>query len=255
MLLAALALTVTSCHDDSPVATIGTDGATSEEKDMYLNIRVPRTYAATAGTTTDKDDRVETLDILVFKKGDGTDADKDANKYYVYTACKGTPATDADGKPLDNTFKVVMPVGTDLILHVFVNYNEADLTANNFYNCKDTEMSDALKKFTVTAALNDASTDLLPMHGYISEVKIDKTAANSNISIPVLRSVASVQVMTKATKPSDADPYQPGELEDSDGNPYTLSTVHLYRYPNKGQMGANANAYPSVRRVPTKPAR
>lgn len=237
MLLAALALAATSCLDEHLVSTTGS--STGDETDMYLNIRVPRTYAAAASGTDsskEKENLVETLDVLVFKKGDAPDD----NKYFVYTACKGTPATNADGDALTNTFRVVMPVGADFMVHIFVNCHQL-MVDQGMYSSRGTEMNAIIKTLVTETDLNADATKTLPMHGYAT-MTISKESAYKNFPVKALRSAASVEVLTKATGTPNS--YTPGELKDEAGTPnFTLNELYLYRAPKQGQIAANSDAY------------
>lgn len=227
-LLAALLLA--SCMDETLVsATYGTDAAGGNDADMYLSVNVPRTRFST-GAVAGKESVVETLDVMVFAKGKA-----DPDRYYVHAACKGTLTSDA------NKFQVVMPVGNDFIVHVFANCHKA-MVARNFYNSRGREMNAMLADLVEGANVNNDSVTALPMHGYVTEVTIDKSKVNTALDVPVLRSVAAVQVMTKAT--GTAGNYTPGDVTDESGTKnFELRELYVYFYPDSGRVAAAPDAY------------
>ncbi|MCD8184195.1 MAG: fimbrial protein [Bacteroides sp.] len=232
LLILSAAGLLSSCLDETLVSTTY-GNSSSDDTDMYLSINVPRTYAVTGTPTVDKENLIETLDVLVFSSGAG--APDDQSGYSVYATAKGT--FTKDGK----TFQVVMPVGKGFIVHAFINCSK-ELEAKDFYNSKGMEMNTALKKFTVAA--NPNADRPMPMHGYVANVDIEKDMAYKNLTISVLRSVASVQVMTNATQiggTADAPVYTPGTI--TDAKSFSLRELYVYFYPNSGQIAANSNSY------------
>ena len=238
MLAVALltAVSLASCLDETLVSTTHAVEETDEDADMYLNISVPRTDASTGAVATDKELAVRTLDVLVFREG----KEADAGKFFVYAACKGK-LTDAE-----RTFKVVMPVGDNLIVHVFVNCRR-NTVAWDFYKSRGKEMNAMLAGLTLDADPNTAATDSLPMHGYLTNMTIDKDQVGKTFTVPVLRSVAAVQVMTKATESTGADGkliLTPGIVTDAGGNPnFALRELYVYHYSNTGRIAADAASY------------
>lgn len=233
-LLAALllvSLSLASCLDETLVSTTygQGDAPSPEDADMYLSVNVPRTTFS-LGSYADKESTVETLDVLVFAKGKA-----DPANYYVHAACKGTLTKDA------NKFQVVMPVGNDFIVHVFANCHDA-MVARKFYNSRGREMSAMLADLTEGTDVNPASLTSLPMHGYVTGVTIDKSKVNTKLDVPVLRSVAAVQVMTKASGTDGS--YTPGDVKDDDGNKnFELRELYVYFYPDSGRVAAASDAY------------
>lgn len=225
-LLAALLLA--SCLDETLVSTTYGLSAT-DDADMYLSVNVPRT-AFSLGSSAGKENTVKTLDVLVFARGKA-----EPDKYYVHAACKGTLTADA------NKFQVVMPVGNDFIVHVFANCHE-EMVAKNFYNSRGREMGAMLAALACGTDANSADAASLPMHGYVTGVSIDKTKVNTTLNVPVLRSVAAVQVMTKAT--GTGGNYTPGNVTDDSGNKnFELRELYVYFYPDSGRVAAASEAY------------
>lgn len=227
-LLAALLLA--SCMDETLVSSTGYgQDAVSGDADMYLSVNVPRTTFS-LGSYADKESEVETLDVMVFAKGKA-----EPDKYYVHAACKGTLTSDA------NKFQVVMPVGNDFIVHVFANCHDA-MVAHNFYNSRGREMGAMLADLTEGTDVNAPSVTSLPMHGYVTGVSIDKSKVNTKLDVPVLRSVAAVQVMTKATGTGGS--YTPGDVKDDSGKKnFELRELYVYFYPDSGRVAAAPEAY------------
>lgn len=243
MLSAAGLGLLSSCLDENLVSTTYAN-PTADETDMYLSINVPRTYAPTGTPAADKENLIETLDVLVCRPGAGATAT--GSSFYVYATCKGTPTEN--GK----TFQVIMPVGENFTVHVFVNCRE-ELQAKDFYNSKGLEMNAALQKFTLSANPNDAEAATLPMYGYTTGLTVNKDVANHTVTIPVLRSVAAVQVMTNAVdNGTDDNPVlTPGDIIDP-ADPlnkkklFDLRELYVYFFPDNGQAGPNNGTYQAL---------
>lgn len=236
LMLVSLPVCLVSCLDETLVSTTRAEAGVEGDTDMYLSISVPRSYTSTGAVSTDKELVVNTLDVLVFREG----KDADAGKYFVYAACKGK-LTDTE-----RTFRVVMPVGDNLTVHAFVNCREA-VVAKDFYNSRGKEMNAILGELTLEADLNTATTDSLPMHGYLTKVTINKDMVGKTFNIPVLRSVAAVQVMTKATEGTASDgslTLTPGIVSDADGNQnFALRELYVYHYATSGRLAAADASY------------
>lgn len=232
MTIALLGCLLCSCADNTLLSTGTDDNCPRTDKDMYLKVSVPRTYGNYAGG--DPETLVETLDVLVFAKG------KADNEYYVRTACEGRLTDTRD------RFEVIMPIGENLIIHVFANCHE-DMVANNFYNSAGTRMDAMLAKLPLNAkAINGAGVTSLPMHGYITGVTITKDS-KAPLEIPVLRSVAAAQVVTRATV-SATDPDNPigGSADITDATGKVIFDMHeLYAYfvPTGALAAAKPEAY------------
>lgn len=220
---------VSSCLDSSLLSTSDCMAPDIDDADMYMNINVPRTYAS--GVAYDKETAVETLDVLVFSQGE-----VDESKYYVYAACKGTLTASA------NKFQVVMPVGNNFLVHVFINCHEA-MAAKGFYNSRGTELTAMLARLTTGIDNNAAGVTSLPMHGYITDVSIDKSKVNSTITVPVLRAVAAAQVMTNVTV-TDGE-MTAGKVTDGESGKqnFQLREFYTYFYPDSGRVAPLAEAY------------
>ena len=214
-----------SCMEEKFTATIDGNEQDDSEKDMYLRVTVPRSYATSA--VTDKETQIETLDVLVFGPGK-----VDPDNFYVRAACIGTRA--ADGK-----FQVIMPVGENFTVHVFANCHD-DLVAESFYNSAGTEMGVMLSRLATNIDLNGDATESLPMHGYRTGIDIDKDKANTTLSIPVLRSVAAAQVTTDATVNPD-NTLTPGTLTN-----FELRELYAFFQPHGGRVAADAANYETL---------
>lgn len=221
-----------SCMDNTLLSTGTDDHCPRTDKDMYLRVSVPRTYGNYDNG--DPEMLIETLDVLVFAKG------KTDDNYYVQTACQGKLTTTRD------QFEVIMPIGENLIVHVFANCHE-DMVAKDFYNSAGTRMDAMLAKLALnTKVINGATMTSLPMHGYTTGVTItkDRTAP---LEVPVLRSVAAAQVVTKATL-NAADPNNPvagsADITDADGTIlFDMRELYAYFAPTGGLSPAKPEAY------------
>lgn len=227
LLLAACGMA--SCLDETLISSGGGTAATADDADMYMSINVPRTYAS--GGAYDKETAVETLDVLVFARGEA-----EPDKYFVHAACKGTLTANA------NKFQVVMPVGKGFLVHVFINCHD-DVVAKGFYNSRGMEMNAMLSLLTTGANANAAGATSLPMHGYITNVDIDKTKVNTTIEVPVLRAVAAAQVMTNVSV-QDGE-LVPGQVADDETGlqNFELREFYSYFYPDSGRVAPLQEAY------------
>lgn len=238
VLLALLAAgLLSSCVDDTFAPSTSPEPAPAEDTDMYLSVSVPRTFTG-SGTDADKENRIETLDVLVFRNGVGNAS----GSYFVYAACEGE--LTANGK----TFQVAMPIGEHLNIHVFANCHDA-LVAKGFYNSRGKEMNTLLRVLTTGINSNGGTISAMPMHGYISDVTISQADAGHSLTVPVLRSVASVQVMTNLTQggTSSSPTLTPGDVTDADGNKnFELRELYLYFYPDNGCVAPAATSYESL---------
>ena len=230
--IALLCLLLCSCMDTTLISSGGDEGGRRTDKDMYLKVSVPRTYGSPGGD--DPEMLVETLDVLVFAKG------KADNQYYVQTACEGKLTATRD------QFEVIMPIGENLIVHVFANCHD-DMVAHHFYNSAGTRMDAMLERLTLSAkVINGAGMTSLPMHGYLTEVTITKDS-HTPLEIPVLRSVAAAQVVTKATL-NPADPNNPvggsADITDTDGTViFDMRELYAFFTPTGGLSAAKPEAY------------
>lgn len=231
LLLLAVLGGMSSCLDSSLVSTSDYPTPGDDDADMYMSINVPRTYAS--GAAYDKETAVETLDVLVFSQGG-----VDKSLYYVYAACKGTLTDDA------NKFQVVMPVGKNFLVHVFINCHDA-MVAKGFYNSRGTELTSMLAKLTTDIDYNASETTSLPMHGYITGVDIDKSKVNTTLKVPVLRAVAAAQVMTRVTVTDDE--LTAGTVTDETGHPnFQLRECYTYFYSGNGRCAPLDESYETL---------
>lgn len=221
-----------SCMDNTLLSTGTDDHCPRTDKDLYLRVSVPRTYGNYDNG--DPEMLVETLDVLVFAKG------KTDDNYYVQTACQGKLTATRD------QFEVIMPIGENLIVHVFANCHE-DMVAKDFYNSAGTRMDAMLAKLALNAkVINGAAMTSLPMHGYTTGVTITKDRTTP-LEVPVLRSVAAAQVVTKATVDL-SNPNNPvagsADITDAEGTIlFDMRELYAYFAPTGGLSPAKPEAY------------
>lgn len=235
MAIVLLGCLLCSCMDTTLLSAGIDDTGQGTDKDMHLRVSVPRTYGG--GGEADPEMRVETLDVLVFAKG------KTDGEYYVQSACEGKLTATRD------RFEVIMPIGEALVIHVFANCH-ADMVANDFYNSAGTRMDAMLAKLTLSGkVINGAGMTSLPMHGYITGVTIARDSSTP-LEIPVLRSVAAAQVVTKATLNPD-DPNNPiggsADITDTNGNIlFDLHELYAFFVPAAALSAAKPEAYKAL---------
>ena len=175
-----------SCSDNSFVPIDNGGIPEQENTEMYLRVSVPRTYGTNAAGDT-KESLITGIDVLVFSPGIGEDMDK----YYLRYASEGTL--------MDNgNFQVIMPVGDNLMVHVFANTHQ-DFVRKGIYGKVGMEMEPLLSLLTTGVNSNSPDVAALPMHGFVSGVSVTKESMGQQIQVPLLRSVAAVQVATNAT--------------------------------------------------------
>lgn len=221
-----------SCMDDTLTGTRYDESClAADETDMYLKVSVPRTYSS--GGTGNVEELIETIDVIVFAKGK-----VDPDNYYVQSACEGK-LTESH-----NQFEVIMPVGKDLIVHVFANCHE-DMAACNLYNSAGTRMDAMLSKLRLAKkVINGEKLTSLPMHGYITGVDIDKDTKDA-LTVPVLRSVAAAQVLTNAKiKDGDYTNITTGDILDDKGKlVFEMRELYAFFCPDSGRVAADAASY------------
>lgn len=223
-------MTLASCLDETLVST--TYGIDNTDTDMYLRVNVPRTYATSAGGGATKETLIQGIDVLVFAPGVGSDY----GKYFLKSASEGTPVETGD------KFQVTMPVGENLSVHVFTNCHDS-IVARGAYREIGMEMEALLARLTTATDNNDVATVCLPMHGFLSSVSITKDAANSVLTVPVLRTVAAVQVTTKATVNADGT-LTPEEIKGPSGNViFRLREFYAYFCTENGRVAPAGDAY------------
>ena len=175
-LMVFLTVALVSCSDDTSESI-----PQNPDKDMYLRVNVPRTYASGADETDSKETVINGIDVLVFAPGTASQSG-----LFLKSVSEGTPVT---GK---NTFQVTMPVGEGLEVHVFTNFHE-ELVRSGAYKGLGMKMDALLEKMISKVENNSTGTDCLPMHGFLSGVTVAKESVGKTLSVPVLRSVAAVQ--------------------------------------------------------------
>lgn len=218
MLLMAVTAALFSCLDETLVSTGSMDAYPPEEvvdaRDMQLKISVPRVYSA-AGDI-DREERIDTLDVLVFKPWPGN-----PGKKILLSALTGSVVKDDMGRVVQNVFKVGMPLGEDLDVHVFAN-SHGDLLRCGAFKARGREMQ------TVLGSLINADKyglqkpeTLLPMHGYVAGINI-KSDSEDVLPVSVLRSVAKVSVMVNGTLTAEGG-LAGGELDE-----FKLYEMYVY---------------------------
>ena len=210
ILTALLAGAFFSCMDDTLLHTEYNPCPQTEDagdRDMRLKVSVPRTYSAGAAGSLGREERIDTLDVLVFAPSAG-----DPSKKYLRSAVTGSVVKDEDGNVVQNVFEVVMPLGKDMDVHVFANAH-SDLVRNGAFAAAGKEMSVVLGKITTARKYDIQKPDvMLPMHGSVKNITIDKDSKEV-LPVSVLRSVAKVSAMINGSVTAD-DRLEGGELDE-----------------------------------------
>lgn len=210
ILTALLAGAFFSCMDETLVYTqYGTPGfgTDSGDREMRLKVSVPKTYSGGAAGSIDREERIDTLDVLVFAPAAGN-----PGKKYLRSAVTGSVVKDEEGNVVQNVFEVVMPLGKDMDVHVFANAH-SDLMRNGAFASGGQEMQKVLGKITTARKYDIQKPDvMLPMHGSVTDITIDKDSKDV-LPVSVLRSVAKVSVMINGTATID-EKLTGGELDE-----------------------------------------
>lgn len=227
-----LAGMLASCMENTLVSTTYDYHPDPADTDLFLRVNVPRTYA-TSGDGATKETLITGIDVLVFSPGIGEDADK----YYLKSASEGTPLED--GKK----FQVTMPVGEGLMIHVFTNCHQ-EIVKQGAYREIGMELEALTSRLTIGINNNAAGVDCLPMHGFLSNVSITKESAGTLLTVPALRSVAAVQVITNATRDADGN-LSPGDIKDPDTGEIIFKLREFYAYfpADSGRVAPRMDAY------------
>ena len=210
ILAALLAGAFFSCMDETLVYTqYGIPGSDTDsgDREMRLKVSVPKTYSAGAVGSVDREERIDTLDVLVFAPAAGN-----PGKKYLRSAVTGSVVKDEEGNVVQNVFEVVMPLGKDMDVHVFANAH-SDLMRNGAFASGGQEMQKVLGKITTARKYDIQKPDMtLPMHGSVTDITIDKDSKDV-LPVSVLRSVAKVSVMINGTATID-EKLTGGELDE-----------------------------------------
>lgn len=189
-----------SCLDETLEYTrypSGEPDTESGDREMRLKVSVPKTYSAGAVGSVDREERIDTLDVLVFAPASGN-----PDKKYLRSAVTGSVVKDEDGNVVQNVFEVVMPLGKDMDVHVFAN-SHSDLMRNGAFASNGQEMQKVLGNITTARKYDLQKPDvLLPMHGSVTDVTIDKDSKDV-LPVSVLRSVSKVSVMINGSATFD----------------------------------------------------
>ena len=210
ILAALLAGVFFSCMDETLVYTEYTPHPQEEDsgdREMRLKVSVPKTYSAGAAGSIDREERIDTLDVLVFAPAAGN-----PGKKFLRSAVTGSVVKDEDGNVVKNVFGVVMPLGKDMDVHVFANAH-SDLIRNSAFASNGKEMQSVLGKITTARKYELQKEDvMLPMHGSVTGITVDKDSKDV-LPVSVLRSVAKVSVMINGSV-SAGDELVGGELDE-----------------------------------------
>ena len=210
ILTALLAGVFFSCMDDTLSYTEYNPCPQEEDsgdREMRLKVSVPKTYSAGAVGSVDREERIDTLDVLVFAPAAGS-----PGKKFLRSAVTGSVVKDEDGNVVKNVFEVVMPLGKDMDVHVFANAH-SDLIRNGAFASNGKEMQSVLGKITTARKYDIQQEDvMLPMHGFVVGITVDKDSKDV-LPVNVLRSLAKVSVMINGSV-SAGDELVGGELDE-----------------------------------------
>lgn len=239
ILAALLAGAFYSCLDETLEYTQypnGTPDTESGERDMRLKVSVPKTYSAGAAGSLGKEERIDTLDVLVFAPVPG-----DPTKKTLRAAVTGDIVKNDKGEVVTNVFEVLMPLGKDMDVHVFANAH-SDLVRNGAFASNGTEMQTVLGKITTANKYGIQKEDvLLPMHGSVTGVTIDKDSKDV-LPVSVLRSVSKVSVMINGTT-NAKDELVGGELDE-----FKLYEMYVFFPADSGRVAtADTTQFYTVR--------
>lgn len=211
ILTALLAGVFYSCLDETLEYTqypSGIPDTESGDRDMRLKVSVPKTYSAGAAGSIDREERIDTLDVLVFAPAAGN-----PDKKYLRSAVTGSVVKDDEGNVVKNVFEVVMPLGKDMDVHVFANAH-SDLVRNGAFGAGGKEMQAVLGSITTARKYDIQEADvMLPMHGSVTGITIDKDSKDV-LPVSVLRSVSKVSVMINGSVSASSDELMGGELDE-----------------------------------------
>lgn len=231
ILTALLAGVFFSCMDDTLSYTEYNPCLQEEEsgdREMRLKVSVPKTYSAGAAGSVDREERIDTLDVLVFAPAAGN-----SGKKFLRSAVTGSVVKDEDGNVVKNVFEVVMPLGKDMDVHVFANAHN-DLVRNAAFASSGKEMQSVLGKITTARKYELQKEDvMLPMHGSVTGITVDKDSKDV-LPVSVLRSVSKVSVMINGSVSVD-DKLEGGELDE-----FKLNEMYVF-FPADSALVATAD--------------
>lgn len=231
LLATCLAFLLAACLDETLVYTEYLTPPDNGERDIRLKVSVPRTSGNAATIDLAREERIETLDVMVFERLFGSNPDDpDNTKMYLRSSSTGTKVVNAEGKVVPNEFEVNMPLGDHVEVHVFANAHD-DLIRSNVFNNVGTERETLLLR--VQHAMKDGlqKDAPLPMHGIIPDVTIDRDHP-TGLKADVLRSVAKVSVMLNGTIADN------GQLKGKDllRSEFQLRSLYAYYPADSGRV-------------------
>lgn len=200
-------------------------GVQDGDKDMRLKVSVPRTYGKTGTGSLSREERIDTLDVLVFAPGpDG--------KMYLRASATGSEVKNDEGKTVANVFEVVMPLGRNMDVHVFANSHRELMRSGAFGNIGK-EMQTVLGMVAHSRKYDLQKDDqLLPMHGSVTGVTVDKDSKDV-LPVSVLRSVAKVSVMLNGKMDAGNDWLTGGELDEKE---FELRELYAFYPADSGRV-------------------
>lgn len=200
-------------------------GVQDGDKDMRLKVSVPKTYGKTGTGSLSREERIDTLDVLVFAPGvDG--------KMYLRASATGSEVKNDEGKTVANVFEVVMPLGRNMDVHVFANSHRELMRSGAFGNIGK-EMQTVLGMVAHSRKYDLQKDDqLLPMHGSVTGVTVDKDSKDV-LPVSVLRSVAKVSVMLNGKMDDGNDWLIGGELDEKE---FELRELYAFYPADSGRV-------------------
>lgn len=200
-------------------------GVQDGDKDMRLKVSVPRTYGKTGTGSLSREERIDTLDVLVFAPGpDG--------KMYLRASATGSEVKNDEGNVVANVFEVVMPLGRNMDVHVFANSHRELMRSGAFGNIGK-EMQTVLGMVAHSRKYDLQKDDqLLPMHGSVTGVTVDKDSKDV-LPVSVLRSVAKVSVMLNGKMDAGNDWLIGGELDEKE---FELRELYAFYPADSGRV-------------------
>lgn len=200
-------------------------GVQDGDKDMRLKVSVPRTYGKTGTGSLSREERIDTLDVLVFAPGpDG--------KMYLRASATGSEVKNDEGNVVANVFEVVMPLGRNMDVHVFANSHRELMRSGAFGNIGK-EMQTVLGMVAHSRKYDLQKDDqLLPMHGSVTGVTVDKDSKDV-LPVSVLRSVAKVSVMLNGKMDAGNDWLTGGELDEKE---FELRELYAFYPADSGRV-------------------
>lgn len=254
--LAGLLLVLAAgCVRDRLVEELPPAPVQPEQVEVKLHLRASRPASPTRAMTPEQESGIKDVYVFFLNKADDR----------VYTVAKGRNVVQTTGATDQWTFTVSLTVNTGTIASfdclVLANVegwmqgkNPADFNGKNYDELQKVLVSDELSASALPGSVPEAG---LVMWGKALTPVSVPTSGTPNITVPVIRAVASVEVgVGKGPEAGTLDTWPGWDGNDASKKniPFVLKSVYVYRPNNRYAFMPLATVYDAGQRKVTAPS-